>query len=61
MRIQSGRNKTWFETAEAVKEKCVHCAKNLTMDVGMSTPACKPGNLGDVAVDDDDANSKPKK
>ena len=24
------------------------------MDVGMSTPACKPGNLEDVAGDDDD-------
>ena len=24
------------------------------MDVGMSTPACKPGNLEDVAHDDDD-------
>ena len=24
------------------------------MDVGMSTPPCKPGNLEDVADDDDD-------
>ena len=26
------------------------------MDVGMSTPPCKPGNLEDVANEDDDGN-----
>ena len=26
------------------------------MDVGMSTPPCKPGNLEDVADEDDDGN-----